>query len=211
MGPIAADYLHVPSSKPTVFTVVNDAASACNGSCSFVFNNARSPTLTNAAETSRSDKLTTYKLRGSAFFPPAEVDVPLTQIQVLFRSTVDVNKEYTLQLRRRNLMPSRREAGVSSTRSSARSLLSINGTAETISRTESCTITQATNESITCELGPASAGVYKVVVVVPGRGSSPQNVSLVYGLVVDTVTPNTVRGTNLSLLLILHVWMHTDA
>jgi hypothetical protein len=191
MGPIAADYLHVPSSNPTVMAVVNEAASACNGSCSFVFDNGLAPTLSNAAETSRSaDKLTTFTLSGSSLLPPEEAEVSWTQIQVYFSAIVDVKKPDAWELRRL----SRGNTGAGPTTRSSRSLLSVNQTSETISRSESCTIVQATNESITCKLAPATAGVYSVAVVVPGRGTTPQNVTLTYALIVDSVTPSTVSA-----------------
>jgi hypothetical protein len=187
MGPIAADYLHVPSSKPTVMAVVNDAASACSGSCSFAFDDGRSPTLSNAVETLRSDKLTTFSLSGSSLLPPKEAEVSWTQIRVYFSASVDVKKPDAWELRRY----SRATTGAGPSRST-RSLLSFNQTSNTISRSESCTIVQATNESITCNLEPATAGVYNVAVVVPGRGTSPQNITLTYALIVDSVTPDTV-------------------
>jgi hypothetical protein len=189
MGPIAADYLHVPSTKPVVMTVVNEAASACNGSCSFVFDDARSPKLSNAVEASRSGKLTTFTLSGSSLLPPREVDASWTEIEVYFSASVDVQKPDAWELRRYG----RGETGAGRTRSS-RSLLSVNQTSETISRNEFCAISQALDASITCKLGPATAGVYNVAVVVPGRGTTPQNVTLTYALIVDSVSPNTVSA-----------------
>ena len=184
VAPIAADYLHMASPSPQTFAVVNEAASVCNGSCAFTFDQDLTPTLSSVAETSRSGRLTRVTLTGSSLLPPQNNKAPVSDIRVYVHS----NMQHVDRSNRRN-------AFLDSNAVTSPYISSPNGdaTSANVWMSESCAVTEADYFGITCTLPPIPAGVHNVQVLVPGRGASTENVTLSYGLILSSVSPSTVR------------------
>jgi hypothetical protein len=85
MAPIAADYLHLPSDKPSSFAIINEAASVCNGSCAFTFNETLNPKLTGAMVTLKGVSQSTVNLLGTNLLPQQGLDGPISYIRVYVR------------------------------------------------------------------------------------------------------------------------------
>ncbi len=85
MAPIPADYLHLASNKSSLFATINEAASVCNGTCSFMFDETLNPTLTSATVTQRDVSQSTINLLGVNLLPPQGVNAPIGDIRVYVR------------------------------------------------------------------------------------------------------------------------------